>query len=263
MDTTTPAILVDRSEPIGTITLNRPEKLNAFAGAMREELLAALDALSANDRIRALVITGAGRGFCAGGDVAYMGELQATNDTRAFRSLLETGARVVERIRSMPQVVVAAVNGVAAGAGCSLALACDYRIAADSAKLGLAFVKIGLHPDWGASWSLPRLVGPSRAIEILATGHTGEAAEALAIGMVDRVTTPDRLLDEARILAMDVANGPGGAIADIKRAVWAASGNDLGRQLAVEAENQLRAFTSADGREGISAFLEKRPARFS
>lgn len=256
-------IQVDRSDRIATVTLNRPEKLNAFAGTMREELLAALEDVAGDGGVRAVILTGAGRGFCAGGDVAFMGELQANNDAKAFRALLETGARIVGRISSMPQVVLAAVNGVAAGAGCSLALACDYRIAADTAKLGLAFVKIGLHPDWGASWSLPRLVGPTRAIEILTTGRMVDASEALAIGMVDRVTSEQVLLEEARSLAATIASGPSGVIMDIKRAVRAADGNDLGAQLDLEAESQLRAFVSANGREGVAAFLEKRPPRFS
>jgi 2-(1,2-epoxy-1,2-dihydrophenyl)acetyl-CoA isomerase len=158
--------------------------------------------------------------------------------------------------------VIAAVNGVAAGAGCNLALACDVRIAAESATFSQAFVKIGLHPDWGGSWLLPRLIGPSRALEILATGRMVEATEALALGMVDRVTAGERLAVEARDLAMTIAAGPSGAISDIKRAVWASLTNDLESQLALESENQLRAFSSRDGREGVSAFLERRKAAF-
>jgi 2-(1,2-epoxy-1,2-dihydrophenyl)acetyl-CoA isomerase len=191
-----------------------------------------------------------------------MAGLQKNDDRDSFRQLLEAGARVVSRIRTLPQIVIAAVNGVAAGAGCNLALACDVRIAAESATFSQAFVKIGLHPDWGGSWLLPRLIGPSRALEILATGRMVEATEALALGMVDRVTAGERLAVEARDLATTIAAGPSGAISDIKRAVWASLSNDLESQLALESENQLRAFSSRDGREGVSAFLEKRKAAF-
>lgn len=255
-------ILVDRSDRIATITLNRPDKLNAFGGTMRDDLLAELESVASDPSLRAVIITGAGRGFCAGGDVAYMAELQRNDDREAFRALLDAGARVVGRIRTMPQIVIAAVNGVAAGAGCNLALACDYRMAADSASFSQAFVKIGLHPDWGGSWSLPRLVGPTRALEILTTGRRVTAAEALALGMVDRVVSAERLGEEAGALATSIANGPKDAIADIKRAVWSSLSGSLETQLEVETTNQMRAFSSRDGREGVASFLERRAPEF-
>jgi len=258
-----PTILVERSNRIATITLNRPEKLNAFAGSMRDDLLAGLESIAADDSVRAVVVTGAGRGFCAGGDVGYMAELQANDDRESFRALLDAGARIVQRVREMPQLVIASVNGVAAGAGCNLALACDYRIAADSATFSQAFVKIGLHPDWGGTWSLPRLVGPTRAMEILATGRPVSADEALSLGMVDRVVGSDDLGRETTILAETIAQGPANAIADIKRAVWASLSSHLEEQLEREATNQLRAFSSKDGREGVSSFLERRKPDFS
>src|SRR3954452_7845743 len=172
---------------ITTITLDRPEKLNAFAGTRREELLAALRIAAEDEGCRVVIITGAGRAFCAGGDVEYMAGLQKKGDVDSFHKLLDGGRDIVTTIASMPKPVIASVNGVAAGAGCNLALACDYRIASDTAKLGETFVKIGIHPDWGGTWFLPRLVGPSRALELLTTGRMVDAAEALAIGMVDRV----------------------------------------------------------------------------
>lgn len=256
------AILTDRTGGVAIVTLNRPEKLNAFADTMRDDLLEALDRIANDSSTRAVVITGAGRAFCAGGDVPAMGDLQRRDDREAFRKLLETGAGIVTRIRSMPQIVIAAVNGVAAGAGCNLALACDYRIASEEAKFSQAFVRIGLHPDWGGSWSLPRLIGPTRALEILATGRMVSAVEALTLGMVDRVTPPEQLRHEAVELAEAIAAGPADAVADIKRAVWASLANSLEAQLAIETENQLRAFLSKNGREGVAAFLEKRPAEF-
>src|SRR3954454_20713928 len=178
---------------ITTITLDRPEKLNAFAGTMREELLAALRKATEDEECRVVIITGAGRAFCAGGDVEYMSGLQKNGDVDAFRKLLEAGRDVVLQIAEMPQPVIASVNGVAAGAGCNLALACDYRIASDQAKLGETFVRIGIHPDWGGTWTLPRLVGTARAMEIMMTGRMVDAAEALAIGMVDRVVAAEQL----------------------------------------------------------------------
>ncbi|HVR41550.1 MAG TPA: enoyl-CoA hydratase/isomerase family protein, partial [Thermoanaerobaculia bacterium] len=172
---------------VTTITLNRPDKLNAFSGTMREDLLAALRAAEGDDACRVVVITGAGRAFCAGGDVENMARLQAANDTESFRKLLDAGRDVVVQIATMTKPVIASVNGVAAGAGCNLALACDYRIASDAAKLSESFIRIGLHPDWGGTWLLPRLVGRSKALELMMTGRMVDAQEALAIGMVDRV----------------------------------------------------------------------------
>src|SRR5947209_11769917 len=180
-------IRTETANHITTITLDRPEKLNAFSGTMREDLLAALRTAADDRDCRVVIITGAGRAFCAGGDVEYMSGLQKKGDVESFRKLLNAGRDVVTQIAEMPKPVIASVNGIAAGAGCNLALACDYRIASDTAKLGETFVKIGVHPDWGGTWFLPRLVGASRAFELLTTGRMVDAAEALAIGMVDRV----------------------------------------------------------------------------
>ncbi|HVR43844.1 MAG TPA: enoyl-CoA hydratase-related protein [Thermoanaerobaculia bacterium] len=245
-----------------TITLNRPEKLNAFAGTMREELIAALDRARDEPGVRCVVITGAGRAFCAGGDVEAMSRMRREGDLDGFMRLLDAGARIVTAIREMPKLVLASINGVAAGAGCNLALAADVRIASSEATLVESFVRIGLHPDWGGTYFLPRLVGTSRAIELMATGRVVGAAEALEIGMVDRVVEPGRLSAETTELARAVASGPPGAIADLKRAVLAAEGGRLAEQLELEKEHQRRAFNSADAAEGIAAFLEKRPPRF-
>jgi enoyl-CoA hydratase/carnithine racemase len=222
---------------------------------MREDLLAALR--EADGRV--VVITGAGRAFCAGGDVENMARLQKAGDVAAFRKLLEAGAAIVERIAAMPQIVIASINGVAAGAGCNLALACDYRIASEQAKFGETFVRIGIHPDWGGTWTLPRLVGTSRALEIMATGRMVDAAEALAIGMVDRVVAD--LAGETETLARGIAGGPPIAIEGIKRALAASRTNDLRAQLAVETENQLRAFGSDVAAERMAAFLASRKTK--
>jgi 2-(1,2-epoxy-1,2-dihydrophenyl)acetyl-CoA isomerase len=236
---------------VTTITLNRPEKLNAFAGTMREDLLAALRDAADDSACHVVIITGAGRAFCAGGDVATMHELQSRNDVDGFRKLLRAGAEVILQIVEMAKPVVASINGVAAGAGCNLALACDYRIASEQAKLGETFVRIGLHPDWGGTWLLPRIVGRSRALELMMTGRMIDAREALQIGMIDRIAVD--LAGETRALAEAIAAAPQNVIGDIKRALN--STRDLRAQLELEAEHQLRAFASAEAREKISAFL--------
>jgi 2-(1,2-epoxy-1,2-dihydrophenyl)acetyl-CoA isomerase len=235
---------------IATITLNRPEKLNAFSGTMREDLLAALQDAERDATCRVVVITGAGRAFCAGGDVDFMRQLQQRNDVDGFSKLLRAGGEVVTQIVQMPKPVIASINGVAAGAGCNLALACDYRIASDQAKLGETFVRIGLHPDWGGTWLLPRIVGRSKALEMMMTGRMVEANEALAIGLVDRLTSD--LAGETQKLASAIASAPAAVIADIKRALQ--TNNDLRAQLALETENQIRAFSSPEAKEKISAF---------
>jgi len=247
---------------ITTITLDRPEKLNAFSGTMREDLLAALRAAAGDPACRVVVITGAGRAFCAGGDVEYMSGLQKDGNVEAFRKLLDAGRDIVTAIAEMAKPVIASVNGIAAGAGCNLALACDYRIASEAAKLGETFVRIGLHPDWGGTWFLPRLVGPGRAMEILMTGRMVDAAEALAIGMVDRVVPAADLPAETATLASIIAQGPPLAIAGIKRALAASRSNTLRAQADLESEHQSAAFLSRDAGEGMAAFFEKRPARF-
>ncbi len=249
-------------DAVATITLNRPDKLNAFTGTMREDLLAALRACADDAAVRVVVITGAGRAFCAGGDVEYMSGLQKSGDLTAFRRLLDAGRDVILQIATMARPVLASVNGVAAGAGCNLALACDYRIASDQAKLSESFVRIGLHPDWGGTWLLPRLVGRSRAAEILMTGRMVDAAEAAAIGMVDRVVPAAAIAAETEKLARAIAAAPPIAVAGIKRALAESERNDLAAQIDLESEHQLRCFQSQDAAEGMAAFFEKRVAAF-
>lgn len=256
------SISVTTNEHVTTITLDRPDKLNAFAGTMREELLDALRVAEGEKSCRLVVITGAGRAFCAGGDVDFMAGLQRNGNVDAFRKLLDAGRDIVMQIATMPKPVLASVNGVAAGAGCNLALACDYRLASDTAKLGETFVRIGLHPDWGGTWLLPRLVGYGRAMELLATGRMVNADEALRIGMVDRVVPAAELAAETASLANAIASGPPVAIAGIKRAMQAAERNDLRAQINLESQHQLDCFRSRDAAEGMAAFFEKRAALF-
>lgn len=247
---------------IGAITLNRPDKLNAFGGTMREELLSALRSADEDVSCRVVVITGAGRAFCAGGDIDFMSGLQKARDVESFGKLLDAGRNVILQIVSMRVPVIASINGVAAGAGCNLALACDYRIAADDARLGQTFVKIGLHPDWGGTWLLPRIIGRGRALELMATGRMLDALEAMEMGLIDRIVPSASLEEETTKLAESIAAAPPGAVTDIKRALRQSESTDLASQLAVEIEHQLRAFLSEDAAEGMSAFFEKRAPRF-
>jgi len=247
------------TDSVTTITLDRPDKLNAFSGTMREDLIAALH--DAEGRV--IVLTGAGRAFCAGGDVDYMSGLQKECDVQAFRKLLDAGRDIVTTIASLDKPVIASVNGVAAGAGCNLALACDYRIASDGAKFSESFVKIGLHPDWGGTWLLPRLIGRGAALEMLMTGRMVDANEALRLGLVDRVVPAAELAAETERLARAIASGPPIAIAGIKRALRQSEKNDLRTQIELESEHQLAAFRSKDAAEGMAAFFERRTAKFS
>ncbi|MGZ4808259.1 MAG: enoyl-CoA hydratase/isomerase family protein [Thermoanaerobaculia bacterium] len=246
------------AERVTTITLNRPEKLNAFVGTMREDLLAALERAEADGNCRVVVITGAGRAFCAGGDVELMAGLRERDDARGLEKLLAAGAAIVMQIVSMSKPVVAAINGVAAGAGCNLALACDYRIASDAAQLAESFIRIGLHPDWGGTWLLPRLVGPGRSLELMMSGRAIEATEALSIGMVDRVVPAATFPQEVAAIARMFADAPLPAAAGIKRALRESERNDLRSQLALESAHQIAAFRSADAAERMAAFLRKR-----
>lgn len=242
---------------VTTITLNRPEKLNALIGTMREDLLDALRSAENDPDTRVVVITGAGRAFCAGGDVDFMSGLQQNGDLSSFRALLDAGSEVVLEIASMTRPVIASVNGIAAGAGCNLALACDYRIASDAAKFSESFIRIGLHPDWGGTWLLPRLVGRSRAFELCATGRAVEAAEALAIGMIDRIVPAPQLAAETEKLAQTFAAASPGALARIKRALQASESNDLRTQLDLEAQHQMECFQSEEAKAKIAAFARK------
>jgi 2-(1,2-epoxy-1,2-dihydrophenyl)acetyl-CoA isomerase len=255
-------ILLNRAEGIGTLTLNRPDKLNAFAGTMRQEVGDALAELEKDPTVRVVVITGAGRGFCAGADVGYMAKLVEERDTIAMAALVEAGRRVVMTIRESAKPVIGSINGVAAGGGANLALACDLRIASDRARLGQTFNRIGLHPDWGGSYFLPRLVGPAKALELFWTAEIIDAEECLRLGLFNRVVPHDRLGEETLALARMLAAKPALALALAKRAVYRSLSRTLPEMLDYELEAQLRCFESGDAAEGITAFVEKRTAVF-
>jgi len=255
-------VLVSHGDGIGRITLNRPERLNAFAGTMREEVAAAVRQMAGDESIRVLIITGAGRAFCAGADVEYMRKLADAGDVDSFKLLVEAGREVITAIRAAPKPVIASVNGPAAGGGANMALACDYRIASDRASIGQTFTRIGLHPDWGGTYLLPRLVGQSKALELMFSGEMVEAQEALRVGMFSEVVPHDSLATETDAYATSLVRKPPIALALIKRAVYWNDGKELAESLDMELEHQLRCFKSKDATEGLQAFLDKRTPSF-
>lgn len=253
-------ILYDTHDGVLRITLNRPERLNALTDTMRHELIDAFTRAGAEDEVRVVVLTGAGRGFCSGADL--VAALESGEPVDFGQALRTTYNPLVRQMRGLPKPIIAAVNGVAAGAGMSLALACDLRIAAESASFIQAFVKIGLVPDSGSTWLLPRLVGLTRAMELMMSGRKVDAAEALAIGLVNRVVPDEELGGAVAKLAQEYANAPTRAIGLIKQAVDYALDHTLEEALEQEAELQAQAGRTADHVEGVAAFLEKRVAHF-
>jgi 2-(1,2-epoxy-1,2-dihydrophenyl)acetyl-CoA isomerase len=256
-------VAVSIDGPVGTVTLNRPDKLNAFTIEMVEELQAALGLLAGSPAVRAIVLTGAGRAFCAGADVGLLQRLIETGDEASGRRLVDGMRGVSAIMREAPQPVLASLNGVAAGGGANLALGCDLRIAADTARIGQVFMKIGLHPDWGGTFFLPRLVGPAKALELLLGAELVDAAECARLGLVNRVVATADLPAATRAWAEAIAAAPPLAVRRAKAAVYRSERATLEEMLTVELEAQLACFASADGKEGIAAFLEKRSPRFT
>src|SRR6185295_16516277 len=248
---------------IVTITLHRPERLNALIDHMRRDLAEALEEAGSDPDVRVIVLTGAGRAFCAGGDVNFMAELVERNDSEEFARLLGAARRVILAIRQMTKPVIASINGPASGAGFNLALACDLRIASSDATFSQSFVKIGFHPDWGGTYFLPRMVSSNLACEMFFLGDSISADDAFRLGLLNRVVPPDQLEAETRKLAERLREGATVSIAAAKHAVYAAEHDTLERMLQYEVEAQILCFESEDGREGVRAFLEKRPPTFT
>jgi 2-(1,2-epoxy-1,2-dihydrophenyl)acetyl-CoA isomerase len=252
-------ILVEAFPGYRLITLNRPERLNALTVEMADALSAALDMAAADENCRALVLTGAGRAFCAGQDLtAVVG--MAPGD---IGHLLDRYNPLIKKLRGLPLPVICAVNGVAAGAGANLALASDIVLAAQGATFVQAFARIGLIPDCGGSWFLPRLVGMARARALVLLAEPLPAAIAAEWGMIWQVVEDDRLMSEAHALAARLAGAATHGLALAKRALDAAETNDLDRQLDLERDLQEAASASPDHAEGVRAFLEKRPPVFT
>lgn len=255
-------VIHERREGFHLVTLNRPDRLNAFNTAQHEALAAALEAAAADETCRAILLTGAGRAFCAGQDLSERSEM-LDDDLDLGATLEKCYNPLIRRLRALEMPVVCAVNGVAAGAGANVALACDIVIAAKSASFIQAFSKIGLVPDSGGTWWLPRLVGEARAKALALTGAPLSAGEAAHWGLIWKAVDDERLMSEALELVEGLAKGPTHAHALTKRAIHAASANTLDAQLDLERELQREAGRSDDYREGVTAFLEKRPARFT
>jgi 2-(1,2-epoxy-1,2-dihydrophenyl)acetyl-CoA isomerase len=257
-----PTILYEAAGGVATLTLNRPDKLNAFNQVMHGELAHALDRIEADPGIRAVLLTGAGRGFCAGQDLGdrVMGEDDGPPDLGD--TLDRTYNPLIRRICRLERPVVCAVNGVAAGAGANLAFNCDIVLAARSAKFMEPFCKLGLVPDAGGTYILPRLVGAARARGMALLGDSVSAEQALAWGLIWRVVDDERLMDEAMALARHLATQPTSGLGLIKRALLASAINSLDAQLDLERDLQREAGRTEDYREGVTAFMEKRQPMF-
>ena len=256
-----PDLLETHADGIATLTLNRPERMNAFSDPMIRGLIDALPRLGADPAVGAIVLTGAGRAFCAGGDVKGMAERGAFDfeerlaDLR-FRHL------VITLLRTVPKVVIAMVNGAAIGAGFSLALACDLRVAGRSARFATGFVGVGFSGDFGGTWTLTQLVGTARARELFFLGDMVDAARAESLGIVTRLVDDAALLAETTTLARRIADGPRVALGYMKRTLHAAESEPLQAVLDMEAMHQMRAAQTEDHREATRAFVEKRKPVF-
>lgn len=252
-------LLVERDGAVALLTVNRPEKLNALSGQVRADLVAALDALRGDDAVRVLVITGAGdKAFIAGADIA-----EFAGRTPLQQRAVMTGVRVFDEIAAYPKPVIAMVNGFCLGGGCELALACDVRIAADTAKFGQPEINLGIIPGGGGTQRLPRVVGMGQAMRLVLSGERIDAAEALRIGLADVVHPAAELRERTMEFARSMAAKSPVALRMAKSAVRAAAEMPLGAGLQYETELFVTCFSSDDKREGVAAFQEKRPATFT
>lgn len=261
MATETP-LLVDDREGVRTLTLNRPEAFNSLTVRLKEELRDGLADAAADPAVRAVVLTGAGKAFCAGQDLKEHVAALQSDDPAPFRTVDEHYNPIVRAITGMPKPVIAAINGMAAGAGASFAYACDLRVAARSAKFLMAFATIGLTADSGASWTLPRLIGYGRAMELMLLAKPVTAEQALAMGMITEVVDDDAVRTSAQELAARMAAGPTTGYGKIKEALLAAAGGDLEHALATEGAGQTVLGATTDHREAVDAFVSKRTPTF-
>jgi len=257
-------IVYEKKDGIATITLNRPDRLNAIGASMSQELEQALEEANSDDGVRVLIITGAGKGFCSGADLSTLGN--TANETLrglVSRSPAAGGIRSFAlQLQNFEKITIAAVNGPAVGAGLSMALACDIRIASDRARFSQIFIKRGLIPDTGSTYFLPRVVGMARACEMAFTGDILNAEQAKEYGLVSRVVPHDDLMREANELAARIAAGPAIAMKLAKRALYRGATTDLASALEFEGYLQGMCFGTEDFREGVAAFLEKREPEF-
>lgn len=259
-----PLILVDVTNGVGTITLNRPSSLNAFVLELAEQFLQTLEAFEGNPDVRCVVIRGTGRVFSAGGDVRTMLETVRGGDRAAyFREALTLFHRVVLAVRKLPKPVVASVHGAVAGYAFNLMLSCDFRIAAENTRFSQAFIRLGLSPDGGGTWALPRIVGHARACELMMLPTELDARKGLEWGLLNRVVPTDQLEAETSTLALQLAQGPSVAIARTKSLLWDAELEAFTRHLESERLAQVANAASNDFEEGLSAFVERRAPAFT
>jgi len=255
-------LLVDRTDSVATLTLNRPESMNSLSVELKLALLAALQEAAADAGVRAVVLTGAGRGFCVGQDLREHVALLEANDPGPLRTVEEHYNPIVEALATMPKPVIAAVNGMAAGAGAGLTFACDFRIAANNAGFLLAFANVGLTLDSGVSWTLPRLIGSARATALALLAEPITAQAALDMGIVNAMVEPEHLAPAAHELAARLAGGPTAAYAAIKRSIAYASASTLTEALAKESELQVAMGATEDHRTSTAAFVAKQKPVF-
>jgi 2-(1,2-epoxy-1,2-dihydrophenyl)acetyl-CoA isomerase len=256
-------LLLDRSEGVATLTLNRPDSMNSLSVALKEALSTAIDEVSRDESVRAVVLTGAGRGFCVGQDLREHVALLEANDPAPLNTVTEHYNPMVRGIAEMPKPVIAAVNGMAAGAGAGLTVACDFRIASSTAGFLLAFANVGLTLDSGVSWTLPRLIGSARATALALLAEPVTAEAALEMGLVNAVVEPERVLPAAQELAARLAAGPTAAYAAIKESLAFAADSTLAQALGKEAELQARCGATEDHRNATAAFVAKQKPVFT
>jgi 2-(1,2-epoxy-1,2-dihydrophenyl)acetyl-CoA isomerase len=253
----TDVLLVDRTDGVATLTMNRPESMNSLSRELKDALVASLAEVGSDEAIRAVVLTGTGRGFCVGQDLAEHVELLKTNDPAPLSTVREHYNPIALSLAQMPKPVIAAVNGTAAGAGAAFAFACDFRIVAEEAKFILAFAGVGLGLDSGASWTLPRLIGAGRATELSLLAQPITAERAQQYGLVSQLVPGEQVLTAAQELAARLAAGPTKAYAAIKNAIHYAASHDLSAALEHEAVQQAIAGATADHKAGVAAFVNK------
>lgn len=255
-------VLEERQDSVLTLRLNRPNKLNALTPEMGRALVHGLLHGSDDKGVRAVVVTGAGRGFCAGGDLEFLRDVRQRKAFGELERLLVTGKEVCLAIAAMTKPVVAAVNGPAAGGGMNLALACDIRIASDQARFAESFAKLGLYPDYGGTYFLPRIVGMALSAELFYTAEILSAEDALRLGIVNRVFPQDKFDEEVKKMVDELAGAPPLALRDVKRTILGDDRKLLEEKLDEELRLQLHCFESEDCLEGLNAFFEKRKPKF-
>lgn len=256
-------IHLEIEDAIATVVIDNPGKRNALSSLMRGSLLAALKRADANTAVRVIMLTGHGDSFCAGGDISVLKELKGTDDEEGFIRLLDEGKAIVGLLRNSMKPTIAVVNGPALGGGFFIALSCDLRFCGTCASFGAPLVKLGLGPDWGGTYLLPRLVGSAKALEMLFTGEGIDADEALRIGLANRVWPDAELSERALEIARQLTSFPAPVLARHKHAIHATWDQSFDETVELERRLQLLNFRSSDFSEGIAAFLEKRPPDFS